>query len=111
VVDRAGEHAGELGLAQAPFEAVDLGFGVTDRRRVVLGNAQLEIVVRLGEIFVELLQRVELTLDVGALAQEGLSFGLVVPEVGSSGLFVQLGELAFELGDVKDAPLAPAGAA
>jgi hypothetical protein len=50
-------------------------------------------------------------LDVGALAQENLRLGLIVPEAGGARLLVQLGEPSFELRDVKDAPLAPVGAA
>jgi hypothetical protein len=86
-------------------------FGVADGGGVVLGDPELEVVSRLAEILVELFQRVELAFDVGALPEESLGLRLVVPEVGRSRLLVQLGELALELGDVKDAPLAPLGAA
>ena len=49
--------------------------------------------------------------DVGTLPEQGLRLRLIVPEVRRARLLVQLGKSSFELRDVKDAPLAPVGAA
>jgi hypothetical protein len=111
VIDWTREHARELGLAEPLLESRDLRLGVGDGGLIVLGHAELEVAVGVGELLVELLDHVELLLDVGALTQEHLGLGLVVPEAGSARLFVQLGKSSFELRDVKDAPLAPVGAA
>lgn len=87
-----------------------MGLGVFDRRFVVLGDAELEVFGRFDDVFLELLNRLELAFNVGALAEERLRFGLVVPEVGRAGLFVQFREASFELRDVKVPPLAHHGA-
>jgi hypothetical protein len=57
------------------------------------------------------LDHLELTFDAGTLPQQDLSLCLIAPEVRSPGLLVQLRQSSFELRDVKDAPLAPLGAA
>jgi hypothetical protein len=98
-------------LAEPRFDAQDLRLGVGDGRLIVFGDAELEILIGVGELFVELLERLELAFDVGALAEQRLRLALIVPEIGGAGLFVQLGKSSFELRDVKDAPLAPVGAA
>ena len=109
-VGRSGEHALELELAQLLVERVDL------RRRVLLGSlvlllgGQLEVVGDVGELSVDLAQKRELGLDRGAGAQNGLRRLLVVPKAGLERLVVQLVELSFQLGVVKDAPLAPQSA-
>ena len=111
MIDRTGEHPRELGLAELRLEADDLRLGIGDRGGVVLGHAELEVTVGVGELLVELLNHVELLLDVGTLPEQGLRLGLIVPEVRRARLLVQLGKSSFELRDVKDAPLAPVGAA
>jgi len=79
-------------------------------RRRRFGDAELEVGIGVGKLLVELADHLELALGVGALPEKGLGLGLVVPEARSAGLFVQLSEFSFELGDVKDAPLAQLGA-
>jgi hypothetical protein len=64
---------------------------------------QGEVVV---EVAPELLDAGDFLFDVGALAEQRLRFGLIVPESGRSGPIVQLIELPLEGRDVKDAPLA-----
>jgi len=83
---------------------------VGDDALVVLLDAELEVLEGVGDVLLEALDRRELFLDVGALAKDLLRLGLVVPEVGRPGLFVQLRELSFQLRDVKDPSLAPRGA-
>jgi hypothetical protein len=83
---------------------------VGDGPLVVLGDAQVEVVGRLLEILLELLDVLQLGLDLRARAQRALGLDLVVPEVRGAGLLVQLRQPALEFRDVKDAPLAPADA-
>ena len=58
----------------------------------------------------ELLGELELRLDLRALAQDGLGLVVVVPEARGERRLGQIFEHAFELRDVKDAPLAPQSA-
>ena len=52
-------------------------------------------------------ERRQLLLDGGALTKQRLRLRLIAPEVGRAGAVVQAREVALELRDVKDAPLAP----
>ncbi len=66
-----------------------------------------------GEILdlaAEPLRHLELRLDLGALAEDGLGFFRIVPEPRRQRRLGQVLEHPFELGDVKDAPLAPQSA-
>jgi hypothetical protein len=51
VIDRPRQHTGELDLSQARFDGRDLSLGVANGTLVVLGDAELEILVGFGEIF------------------------------------------------------------
>jgi len=110
VVDGTRQHAGELGLAQARVDALDLRFGVSHRRLVVLGDPELEVFAGVTEIALQPLRQLELRLDLGSLAKQRLRLGLVAPEGGVTRLLVQLGKSTFQFRDVKDAPLAPSDA-
>jgi hypothetical protein len=65
-----------------------LRLGVVDRRLVVLGHAELEILGGVTDVLFQLLHGLELLLDVRAHTQEGLRFRLIVPESGRAGLLV-----------------------
>jgi hypothetical protein len=93
------------------IERHNLLLAVRDHGVVVFGRAELEVLGRILDLAAELLRELELRFDVGALAQRGLCFGLVVPEARGERLLGQLGEQSLKLGDVKDAPLAPHSAA
>jgi hypothetical protein len=78
-----------------------------ERRLVVLFSRQLEILARVGKFSFQLLDELDLTGGSGAFAQQVLSLLLVVPELWCSGKLIEFLYLAFELRNVKDAPLAP----
>jgi hypothetical protein len=65
-----------------------LGLGVAHGALIVLGDAELEVLVGFADVFFELLDGLELALDVGALAQQCLRLSLIVPEIGRAGLLV-----------------------
>jgi hypothetical protein len=110
VVDGPGQHARELRLADARLERLDLRDGVALRRLVVLGNAELEVLARIGELFFDLGDEIDRGFDLRALAQDLLCLGLIAPKIGNARPVVQLAQPPLEARDVKDAPLAPRGA-
>jgi hypothetical protein len=65
---------------------------------------ELEVV---ADGLLEALERGELLFEVGPLAEQDLGLGLVVPEAGRAGAFVELIESALQGRDVKETPLAP----
>ncbi len=75
--------------------AVDLAFGLAD---------QLVPGLELGLVARQLFQRVEAALDRPPLLQDGLAFIGVVPEIRSLHFAVELGELLFIAGGVKETP-------
>ena len=85
------------------LQPLQRGFRFGNGLVVLFGLAELDQ----GELVVELLldaaDGVELILERVALAHHALGAGLVVPEIGVFGLFVQLGEAPFRGIDVKDA--------
>jgi hypothetical protein len=107
VVDRAGEHAPELGRADARLEGRRLRGGLGDRRLVVLGGAEVQQDDRVVQVPRQLLDARELLLEAGALAVDDLRRLLILPEAGRERLLLELVYLRFELRKVKDAPLAP----
>ena len=76
-------------------------------RLVVLGGAELEVLARVVESRVELLDELELLLDRGALAEHAPAPSRGRSRTRGERLLVQLVELRVQLRDVKDAPLAP----
>jgi hypothetical protein len=106
VIDLTGEHPSELGRPQALLEAGQLLLDLADHGLVLLGRAELEQLLRVADVARELLDRVDLLLDVGALAGDRLRLLCVVPKIGSERRLVQTVDLVLELRDVKDAPLA-----
>jgi hypothetical protein len=110
VIDGARQHPIELRLADPRLDRVYLRNGVALRRLVVLGNAELEVVGRIGQILFDLRDEIDRALDLRTLAQDLLRRGLVVPKIRDARPVVQLGKPPLECRDVKDAPLAPHGA-
>jgi hypothetical protein len=106
VIDRAGEHPGELGAPDAALERRHLGFGLGDHRLVVLAGAEIEQDGGVVEVACELLDRREPLLEAGALTGDGLGLLLIVPEARGEGLLFEPIDLRFQLREVKDAPLA-----
>jgi hypothetical protein len=82
--------------------AADFG----DDRVVLLRDAEVEELLGVLDVPRELLRRFDPQLDAGALSRYGLGLLRVVPEPGRERLFVQAVDFPFQLGDVKDAPLA-----
>jgi hypothetical protein len=111
VIRGAGEHALQLGLAQARVDGGRLRGDVGDDALVALGSAQLEVVARVGEIALEPRGELDLRLRVRALSQRLLRGFVVVPEPWGEGPVGQIFQQAGEPRDVKDAPLAHHGAA
>jgi hypothetical protein len=107
VVDGTGEHAGQLGAADARLEAGQLGLGLADRGLVVLGRAELQKDGVVLYIAGQLLDRLELLLKARALAVNPLRPLGILPEVGGERLALELLDSRFQLRDVKGAPLAP----
>jgi hypothetical protein len=107
VVQLAREHPGELGLADAPLEVVELAVDLGDDAVVLLGDAELEELLGVVDVARELLGLFDLGLDRRALAGDRLRALGVVPEPRRQGLLVERVDLPFQLGEVKDAPLAP----
>jgi hypothetical protein len=83
VIDRAREHARELGGAEALLERGDLRFRLGDRRIVVPVGAKFEKDVRVLDVARQFLDRGDELLDAGTLPRDGLRLLGVVPEPGS----------------------------
>jgi hypothetical protein len=107
VVDGAGEHALELGLADAHLEGGRLRGGLGDGRLVVLGGAEVEEDEGVVEVARQLLDAGDVLLDRGPLAGDRLRLLLVVPEPRGERQLLEPVDLRLELRQVKDAPLAP----
>jgi hypothetical protein len=82
VIDRTREHARQLGGAEALLEPRQRAFGLGDDPGVVLGGPQLEEDPRVVDVANELLDALDLLLEPGALARDGLRLVRVVPETG-----------------------------
>jgi hypothetical protein len=107
VVDRAREHARQLGGAEPVLQPRKRALGLGDDPGVVLRGAELEEDARVVDVPDELLDALDLLLEPGALARDGLRLVRVVPETGGQRLLLQSVDLGLEPGKVKDAPLAP----
>jgi hypothetical protein len=110
VVGRAGQHALQLRLAQARVDRLGLVGRVGDDGLVVLGGAELEVLLGVADVLLELLCELEALGDRLLLLEDLLRGFVVVPEAGAQGRLVQIFELTLEPRDVKDAPLAPQSA-
>jgi hypothetical protein len=106
VVHLAGEHARELGGAQALLELREAAADLVDDGVVLLGGAELEELLRVVDVPRELLDELDGLLDRRPLAVDGLRLLRVVPEAGGERGLVQAIDLVAKLRDVKDAPLA-----
>jgi hypothetical protein len=93
VVDRAGEHPRELGVAHARLERGGVRGGLGDRPSVVLRRAELEQDSGVVQIARQLLDRIDVLLDAGPLARDGLRLLLIVPEARRERLLLELVEL------------------
>jgi hypothetical protein len=107
VVDGPGQHAFELGLADAGLERGRLGGGLGDGGLVVLRRAEIEQDDGVLEVARELLDAGDVLLDRRAPAGDDLRLLLVVPEAGGERQLLEPVDLCLELRQVKDAPLAP----
>jgi hypothetical protein len=107
VVDRAGEHARELGRANTRLERRRQGFHLGHCSGVVFGGAELEEHHGVLEIARQFFDGAELLLDRRAATGDRLGLFLVLPEAGLQRLPLELGDLRLPLRQVKDAPLAP----
>jgi hypothetical protein len=106
VVDGAGEHPSELRGAEALLEVVEPGRDLADDGVVLLGDAEVEELLRVLDVARELLGQLDLLLDRGSLARDGLRLLGIVPEPRREGGLVETFNLPLQLRDVKDAPLA-----
>jgi hypothetical protein len=106
VVDRPGEHPGELRTSDALFEGGHLRLGLGDDRGVVLAGAQVEQDGGVVDVARQFLDRREALLEARALARDGLRLLLVVPETGRERLLLEPVDIGLQLREVKDAPLA-----
>jgi hypothetical protein len=107
VVDGTGEHASELRAADDLVDRLHLALGIGEGVFVALLDGELEVLRSVFELLSQRLDGVDLLFDARAPSQDLLGFVLVVPEVGCSGLFVELVQLLGKSRDVKDASLAP----
>jgi hypothetical protein len=107
VIDRTGEHARQLGIANTRFEGGDLRRRLGDRGLVVLRRAELEQDDGVVQVPRQLLDRPDVLLDRRPLAGDRLRLLLVVPEAGGERLLLEPVDLGLQLRQVKDAPLAP----
>jgi hypothetical protein len=107
VVDGPGQHARQLGGADATLERGKLGLGLGDDGVVVLGGAELQQDSGVLDVPRQLLDVGDLLLDAGPLAGDGLRLLLVVPEAGRERQLFEAVDLRLQPGEVKDAPLAP----
>ncbi|AKU98597.1 hypothetical protein AKJ09_05261 [Labilithrix luteola] len=107
MVDRAGEHAAELGLAETLLQRRELLPDFVDDRVVFLGGAELEELLGVVDVTGELVDSLDFLLDVRTLARDRLRLLRVVPEAWGERGVVQALDLFLQFRDVKDAPLAP----
>jgi hypothetical protein len=101
VVVRARELELQLELLQVAGEA--LQEGVEIRVRLALGE-ELAPGLQLVRVVAELVQGFEAPFERAALLQDGSALRRVVPEPGILDLMVELGQLSFEIGLLKDTP-------
>jgi len=106
VIDRTREHAPELRRSKPLLEIRHLCHDLVHDGVVLLGNPELEQLLRIIDVARELLGRLDPLLDAGPLSRDRLRLFRVVPETRGERLFVQAFDFALELRNVKDAPLA-----
>jgi hypothetical protein len=110
VIRRPAQHTPELHAARAPLEIGKKRGSFGDRRLVVRLDTELEENLRVLDVLLELLERVERRLEARAFARELLRFLVIVPKTGDERLLAELVDFSLQSGDVKDAPLAQQGA-
>lgn len=106
MIDLAGEHPTELRRAQPLLELRDLRRHFFDDGVVLLGDPELEELLRVFDVARQLLGRLDLLLDVRPLTRDLLGLLRIVPKPRSERRLVQAIDLLLQLRDVKDAPLA-----
>jgi len=102
-VGLAREQAFELALSNLLLQLLQCGLGLGDDARIALGLAQLDEPQLILELALDAAVAGDGVLELGALAQDGLRLGGLVPEIGVLGLGVQLIEPADCMIPVKDA--------
>jgi hypothetical protein len=107
VIDGTRQHARKLRRAHSAGKGRNLGRGFRNDAVVVLGRAEVEQDGSVVDVACQLLYRRELLFDARASSVDCLSFLPIVPEPWSESLLLERLNFGFELGDVKDAPLAP----
>jgi hypothetical protein len=101
VVVRAGELELQLELLQVAGKAIQEGAEI--RVGLALGE-ELAPGFQLIRVGAELFYGFEAPFERAALLQDGSALGRVVPEPGILNLMVELGQLSFEIGLLKDTP-------
>jgi hypothetical protein len=106
MVDLAGQHPTELRGTQPFLEIRELRRDFLYDGVVLLGDTELEELLRVFDVPRQLLGRLDLLLDVRALTRDLLGLLRIVPKTGSEGRLVEALDLLLQFRDVKDAPLA-----
>jgi len=102
-VGLARQQALDLALARFFAQLFEVLFGFRDDRRVALGIAELDQLDRVIDLALDPTVAVDRAVQAGALAQQRLRRGRIVPQLGVFRLGVQLGEAAVGRLPVKDA--------
>ena len=102
-VGLAGKQAVELTPGGFSAQLIERRFGVGDDRVITLGLAKLDQLERIGDLALDPPIAADRLVKPGALAQQFLSRGGIIPQVGVFDLCVQLSETASCGLPVKDA--------
>ena len=89
------------------LEGRDQSLGLGDGRVVARVGAEIQEDLRVVDVAPELLERRDRLLEARALAGDRLRLLRIVPEPRNQGLLAELVDVLLQLGEVKDAPLAP----
>ena len=106
VIGRATEHALKLRAPHRAFQCGSKRCGFFQSLLVILLGGEFEELFGVLRLRLELANHVQLLGRRRPLAQQRLRLVLVVPEIRIAGELIELLYFAFELRDVKDAPLA-----
>jgi hypothetical protein len=102
-VGLARQQALDLALARFFAQLFEVLFGFRDDRRIALGVAELDQLNGVIDLALDAAVAVDRAVQAGALAQQRLRRGRIVPQLGVFRLGVQLGEAAVGRLPVKDA--------
>jgi hypothetical protein len=102
-VGLARQQALDLALPRFFSQLFEVYFGFRDDRRIALGIAELDQIDRVIDLALDAAVAVDRAVQAGALAQQRLRRGRIVPQLGVFRLGVQLGEAAVGRLPVKDA--------